>query len=233
MNILHAISNLSKQMVSYYIFPEYEKLFSEVSPFQPNDWREYFGVETQNVQIPQEALDYLEQPCPFWNGKSVKETHFLFFVPETLNGKAPTPKNLNELVKGREDFYNFSINEEADKPAEGPYWALITKKIIPESQMKVHEERLELLERNFVEYHAPKTSEVIMSILAMYAKDKVELFHGGSRSTHCLEKVRKISPVSIYSYHVCPTHPLVISVLYNDWENPSGLAAIRTFKSNR
>ena len=233
MSILGVVSNLSKQVISYFVFPDYERLFSEMPPFQPKDWEEYFKVKAQDIQIPQKALDYLEQPCPFWKEKLVKETHFLFFIPETLNGKAPTPKNLNELIKEREGFCSFSTNEEVDTAAEGPYWALITKNIIPESQMKTHEERLDLLKRNFIEYRAPKASEVIMSILVMYAKNKIELFHDGSRSTYCLEKVRNNSPVSIYSYHVCPTHPLAISLLYNDWENASGLAAIRTFEPSQ
>ena len=41
----------------------------------------------------------MHRPCPFWEGKRVKETHLLVVIPELVAGKALALDYLGELIQ--------------------------------------------------------------------------------------------------------------------------------------
>ncbi|HEY4832829.1 MAG TPA: hypothetical protein VIH61_09760, partial [Waddliaceae bacterium] len=63
------------------------------------DWKTHFGEVGVEPPFPSNIHAILEGPCPFWQNKKVKETHFLVLIPETVNGKALTLDYLEQLIQ--------------------------------------------------------------------------------------------------------------------------------------
>ncbi|MCB1073127.1 MAG: hypothetical protein KDK96_08530, partial [Chlamydiia bacterium] len=49
-------------------------------------WEKYFGDIGVEPPLPSNIEEVLNSPCPFWEGKKVKETHLLTLIPSTING---------------------------------------------------------------------------------------------------------------------------------------------------
>lgn len=92
-----------------------------------SDWQDYgcLSDADKSQSIPMAMAGYLNEPCPFVPGRSVKETHFLFFLPSELDGIVLTINSMRRLLNNqsllrfnsppggwfaRHDFANFSAD---------------------------------------------------------------------------------------------------------------------------
>ncbi|MDD3711457.1 MAG: hypothetical protein PHP37_02565, partial [Patescibacteria group bacterium] len=68
--------------------------------FGPTDWLKYYGIKITNFVLPillPNLIKILESDCPFTIGKKVKETHYLFCLPDNWNGQPLTIKKWQEI----------------------------------------------------------------------------------------------------------------------------------------
>ncbi|NGX45894.1 MAG: hypothetical protein K940chlam2_01074 [Chlamydiae bacterium] len=188
-------------------------IFTETAEFGPQDWGKYFEIQVSNSSLPSHLRSYLDQPCPFWENQTVKQTHYLFFIPENL------PDDLSHLSNSVSKLYSCK----AAQSLEGPYWGLITKKPIPDSSGKTFSAQQELI-KSYSGYRIPKVNEAMLAINTAFLKEDVRYFQGAGGQTHCEETSISGWPLAIGSMSNGKT--LEIETTYGDWDESNGIAVI-------
>ena len=166
--------------------------------FGAEDWRRYYGNVRKVPSLPPHIFKILMGLCPYWEGKRVKETHFLTLIPESVNDVPLTLNTFQECIKnpqGGGDAAEYSFYPEGVKNELGkermvaPYWALMTKNVLPGSRNKTFTEQEAILQADS-RYGVPKALETTVVFLTHHVKKKVQ-FHLEERSiyTRCEEKV--------------------------------------------
>jgi len=163
--------------------------------FGKAQWNKYFGDIGVESPLPKNIDKILNIPCPYWNGKRVKETHILVLIPKTINGKPLTLNTLQELIQnpkqGHATKYR-SHNEKLNKELGGQsipksYWALITKDVLPNSRRKTYSEQQALIKGPYV---VPGALEVATGILVHHVKSGEKLYPEKPYTyTRCKEKL--------------------------------------------
>ena len=140
------------------------------------DWQKFYGVTITPKQIEEIgdfpwSDDVLASPCPFYPGKTIRETHFAFVGLENI-----TIMQLQKLnPKTTEpNFYSygpgawFSREKFACNETLKLRWYLMLKNVVPDSQNRTFEEqRLMLLPK---EYLVPHTVVEVAKDLFIYKK---------------------------------------------------------------
>ena len=124
----------------------------------------------------------LEAPCPFWEGKQVKDTHLLVLIPSHVAGNPLTLEYLGELIQSPQgdDYgakYDWGLGDlaqpDTDIRSQSPgssYWVLITKGMLPGSCKKSYQEQCALVQgyesRTGLAYKVPTALEatVVMAL---------------------------------------------------------------------
>lgn len=163
--------------------------------FGPVEWLRHFNIKMKNIDWPDSfhpLETILNSSCPFVLGKKVKETHYLFCLPNDYNGQPLTinqweiiykhEKNLairSTDVQGITRNYSDSCYQSLDfsKKEKARFdWYLMFKGIIPGSTKKTFSEQKEMLKK--IGYEIPKAIEVLPMFLLAHEKNK-KLFTSG------------------------------------------------------
>lgn len=145
-------------------------------------------VGDEDMPLPNNINEILDGPCPFWSGRTVRDTHLLTLIPSTIDGKDYTLHTLakiSELVKARVEAENIVWERFGNKDSGGPYWVLITRGVIPQSTNLLYGDQDAMLEQ--YGYDLPRSLETATSIMAHYARKGEKLYE--TEYTRCKEKV--------------------------------------------
>ena len=142
-------------------------------------WERYFGDVDLVPPLPKNIGEILNSSCPFWENKTVQETHLLVLIPAQVAGKPLTLDYLGELIQSPEGYgrkaqytnywckaYPAIGNQSLDRS----YWVLMTKDVLPESCDKSYQEQRALVAEyangTGLAYKVPKALEaaVVMSL---------------------------------------------------------------------
>lgn len=147
-------------------------------------WEQFFGEVGDEPGLPENIIQLLKSPCPFWPDKKLEETHLLTLIPKTIKGNLLTMKYLGELIqhpkKGKAisyllyppERYASILDQYGDVPVERSHWVLMTKDMIPGSSGK-YAHVLEMLIAKGKGYTLPKALGALVSILMdNFAKGK-------------------------------------------------------------
>jgi len=146
-------------------------------------WENHFGNIDPVPEMPNNIVQILRSPCPFWPDKRVYETHLLTLVPKTVNGTPLTLKYMGQLIqnpkKGSKtqfdkdtDFYNHEKTA-VDKP----HWILMTKDVIPNSRNKSFQDQLKLVkEYNKMSYELVHLIDAVVAILLEHVSKGTRLY---------------------------------------------------------
>lgn len=155
--------------------------------FGQKDWNEYIGQIININSIPKKLTETLEAPCPFWEGKKIKDTHLLTFIPDKVNDTSFTLNLLGSLVshlkKGHKTGYKYyspPVKESIGEETLSPHWVLMTKDIIPNTQNKNYKDQQDFVaqirQRTQLKYELPTTLQAASTILLHYIKTGEYLF---------------------------------------------------------
>ena len=126
--------------------------------FGPAEWSDHYGLQFSKGQLRKIAgfpysIELLNSPCPFNEGKLIKETHFAFLGLDRFKDKPLTIMEWQKIhpALGQPRFYDsvsycwyakddFCINEVLRFR-----WYLVLIKIVPNSESMIFEEQLRLL----------------------------------------------------------------------------------------
>ncbi len=160
--------------------------------FGAQEWKKHFGIEVTEPMIPSTIKEILENKCPFWPDKHIKESHFLCLIPNDLT--------LQKLCELTQCLSRSSLSTETTDL----HWILITRKIIPTTS----EQSFSTVEKIVSErgYKIPTLLEAATAVLAAKSL-QVALFPSREDFTACQEKYNgthvlvgydSIAPCSIY-----------------------------------
>lgn len=68
--------------------------------FGPADWQRYYNLRVSNYDLPipiEELNKILEEKCPFNKGKKLRDTHYLFYLPDNWKGVPLTIMKWQEI----------------------------------------------------------------------------------------------------------------------------------------
>lgn len=168
--------------------PENDSLLLKVIAFDKEKWEKHIGKVEGDLPFPTGIIETLRQPCPYFPGKRVYETHMLTLTPTTVNDKPLTINSIEELVKHPKVGYSTRygrfcpcdvFDEHGDKSFEMAHWVLITKYVIPESRGKSYKTQVELVGAK-EGYEVPKVLDMITSIFMHYVLSGNYLFRAGN-----------------------------------------------------
>ena len=160
--------------------------------FGPALWRKHFGVAVDGhiPSLPSDIDAILDGPCPFWPTQKVRDTHVLVLVPSEVDGAPFTLNKLGELIRSwfpdNEEGYGsypepVSVHLGDRVSPKAPYWVLMTRFVLPESQDMSYRLQDDLLKTHAVktpslDYGLPSALEASTAILAHYVRSKERLF---------------------------------------------------------
>lgn len=188
-----------------------EKAFDEAC------WLGYFGDVGTVPPIPSDLLEILQGPCPFFQDKTVEETHKLILIPKTVNNLSLTLNNIEKLFDKStyKDSPHMKINLDpeikriyGEISIQKSYWLLITLENIPKSLNLSHKDQKTLVNQLGC-YTMPSLLE--MAILSLV--ESIHLIENQDKTqtevfTRCQEFNRSKSKTeSIIAKHFPLTHP--------------------------
>ena len=187
------------------------------SLFEGKDWNEYFGDVGEVPELPKNLDQILDEPCPFIEGETVRDTHILTLIPANLDGKAFTLNRLSEVIEKPKKGFKSKISESfksikdcvGNKRNPKPYWVLMSKEICV--NRITHEEAVEFISKK-PNYKLPSTLEAATSFLTHYVRKGEDLgypkvYESGialaSRTlyTYCEEKSSNELPIVVGSFY--------------------------------
>ncbi len=162
--------------------------------FGVEEWSSLYGV---NLSIKQLrgitrfpwSEDVLNAPCPFYKGKSVKETHFAFLGLDAFKGKPLTILKWQELHpdSGQPKFYSYAPDnwyakeKFGNEPTCGFRWYLMPLEILPDSADKTYQEQVAMFDKIYQEqvamlpadYEVPHAIEEVTKVILYYRKNGI------------------------------------------------------------
>ncbi|MCE5318991.1 MAG: hypothetical protein LLG04_16715 [Parachlamydia sp.] len=171
--------------------------------------------------LPQDIYQRLEGPCPIWEGKKIKDTHYLVLHTQAFNGRTFTIDLLRELTTSPRKGTPIKFASSDPKPISGPvpnytpcifesyrefpencrifalntYWYLITKDVIPGTRNISYGQQKALVELR--KYCVPTVLEVALASTMTFLVFGERILGPGTR-TRCLEMKD-----SLRHYDVC------------------------------
>lgn len=135
--------------------------------------------------LPRNIKEILKSGCPFWQGRSVEETHMLVLISKTLQNQ---PLTLRRFINFLENFKSKEgrtakikyisetiLKNYGDKPIESSFWLLVPKEILPETADKFYSEQ----KKTFANFIAPDYEE--LDLLEMTIAMVMYYFTTGTR----------------------------------------------------
>lgn len=146
-------------------------------------WRKHFGEIGEEPALPFDIETDLSSPCPFIHGKTVRETHFLNLIPETLD-KQSFNLNLFQEYTGKKllssyDYFPEGLKISLGNSSFSTHWILIFKGMVPENK------------KNEYRYHTfPTVLEFVTANFSYYAETR-KFFYEDYKLVHvkCAEEI--------------------------------------------
>ena len=166
-------------------------------------WEQYFGAVGENPALPADITEILSSPCPFWEGKQVKDTHLLVLIPSQVAGQPLTLDYLGELIQspqggGHRTQYRYYVDaarEAIGSQASGSsYWVLMTRDVLPGSRWNGYKNQCALVanhaNRTGLSYEVPGALEAGVVMLLHHVRSGERLYSDHPLTyTRCRKKV--------------------------------------------
>ena len=166
-------------------------------------WERYYGAVDTDPCLPADIEEVMDSPCPFWEGKRVKETHMLVLIPSHVGGKPLTLDYLRELIARPQEgyvtkyrFYSNHAHQAIGSQSPGSsYWVLMTKDVLPGSRWKSYADQCALVSdhanRTGLPYEVPGALEAAVVTLLHHVRSGKRLYRDNPWTyTRCQESVR-------------------------------------------
>lgn len=93
-------------------------------------WEIYYGEIGPEPQLPGDIHEILDQPCPFWPKKKVRETHILVLIPVRVREQFLNMGHLGSIVQSPlhgfpSKYAKFNVSSYEYNPVGQSYWVLI------------------------------------------------------------------------------------------------------------
>jgi hypothetical protein len=170
-------------------------------------WAKYFGNIGVEPPLPADIEQILNSACPFWQGKRVRDTHFLTLIPASVDNRPFTLDSLQELIQKPKEgqgtkyssYWDPIQKEWGSRAPTHSYWVLMTRDVIPGSRNKKFDEHKRIASQN-EHYEMPCLLEAAASILLGHVRTGAHFYSDNPYTyTRCQERVTS-----------SPSHPLIV-----------------------
>jgi hypothetical protein len=157
--------------------------------FGARAWAQHFGEVGEEPPLLSDIDEILNSACPFWEGKTVKDTHLLVLIPARVAGEPLSLNLLGELIERSQAgenstkyrYYNSDIQEQLGAQSPGySYWVLMTRDVLEGSRSKMYASQKALVashaERTGLPYELPSALEAATAILSHYVRSGERLY---------------------------------------------------------
>ena len=141
--------------------------------------------------------------CPFFEDKTIAETHALILFPKSVNGIPLTLNKLEHLTLTHAPtsiqythYKDYVRAAHGETPITRSYWALVLKHLVPNSVNESYKEQSKIIqtysEKAKASYEAPRAIEVTVSVFAEFLQNQKKLYSEAEPSssfTRCQETV--------------------------------------------
>ena len=166
-------------------------------------WEHYFGNVGATPPLPDGIEEILNSPCPFWEGKQVRDTHLLALIPAQVAGQALTLDYLGELIQSprgeghatKYRYYWDGVREAIGSQISGSsYWVLMTRDVLPGSRWNSYADQCALVSahanRTGLPYEVPGALEAAVVMLLHHVRSGERLYSDNPYTyTRCRESV--------------------------------------------
>ena len=201
-------------------------------------WEHYFGAVGEEPAFPAdidiEAI--MDSPCPFWEGRQVRDTHILALIPSHVGDDPLTLDYLKKLIQSpkrggygtKYRYYWDKVSKAIGNQSPGSsYWVLMTKDVLPESHSKRYEDQRKLVEEHAgLGYEVPGALEAAVVMLLHHVRSGERLYSDSPWTwTRCRDKDTDGYPVDVGDFS---SGGLSVSYSYDYYFN-IGVAGLRKF----
>ena len=178
-------------------------------PWIPSDksgkrvWEQYFGAVGEEPALPADIREIMDSPCPFWEGKRVKDTHLLALIPSHVAGQPLTLDYLGQLIKSPQGeghgtqyaFYWDTAGEAIGSQASGSsYGVLMTRDVLLGSRWGNYAAQCALVSnhanRTGISYEVPRALEASVVMLLHHVRSGERLYSDNPLTyTYCQEEI--------------------------------------------
>ena len=181
-------------------------------PFDKLDksvWEKYYGPVGTEPLLPVDTKKIMDSPCPFWEGKRVKDTHLLALIPSHVAGQPLTLDYLGQLIQSPQGeghgtqyaFYWDTAGEAIGSQASGSsYWVLMTRDVLPGSRWGNYAAQCALVSnhanRTGISYEIPRALEASVVMLLHHVRSGERLYSDNPLTyTYCQKNIEDYPPV--------------------------------------
>ena len=179
---------------------------------EKTDWEKYFGDVGLEPPLPANIEEILNEPCSFWLGKKVKETHILVLIPNRVNGEPFTLNYLGELVKDpmsgyatKYGYYSDYTKEAIGDKSYPSHWVLMTRDVVLDSRGKGYSNGCGMIANHSSKtgkfYELPYELDATAGILMHYVKTGDRLYSDTMRVfTYSRDVGKDGSPLAVGAF---------------------------------
>lgn len=156
-------------------------------------WNNYFGAVGEAPPLPKDLCQILANPCPFFEGKIIAQTHILALVPATIDENQMTLKLLGEQMGkiGKPGYDKSSpvVQSYEKTPFEASHWILMTNTVLKETRWKCYEVQRKMI-ANHTNYQVPKVAQAVVAIFTEFLATGICRYGRGDLEVYsrCQEK---------------------------------------------
>ena len=180
----------------------------------PSLWARYFGAVDSSPSPPSGIDQILNSPCPFWEGKQVRDTHLLVLIPSYVAGQPLTLDYLGQLIQRPQggghatkyDFYpSYTRSAIGGQSPSSSYWVLMTRDVLPGSRWESYQEQCALVadhaKRTGLGYEVPGALEAAVVMLLHHVRSGERLYSDSPLTwTRCRDKDTDGDPVVVGAF---------------------------------
>lgn len=190
--------------------------------FGSEQWSTFFNLsvdESFASSLPLDIAQILCRPCKAFPGKSIADTHYLVWIPKTIDGQPLTlraldripPKEFPCISIAYLDLWREIMRKHGDVPNDASHWVLITKNLLKSTIRKdfnnIELDVANLAEEGQLAYEVAKVLDLAICIFAKFYSTESQFFCGESYpASRCQEIVNGhqlcIGPLSDYTNEV-------------------------------
>ncbi len=162
---------VSKKTIGKKDIETFFKPVSSVLKFGKEEWKKIFDVDIkEESKIPLSILAALEEECPFYKGKKVFETHFLFYLPSEFTLDLLSKKYSSLLqehsILFRENGYSLPIIAQSQKlNRSASQWVLAPIGVVKTKQGESFSNQMSYLKYAHPNYELASTVQAIVSYM--------------------------------------------------------------------
>lgn len=170
-----------------------QEIFARNFAFGAKAWETYYGKVDEEPPLPSNLCEILARPCPIYQGKRLRDSYILTFVPAFVNGKRLSLKGFIALTQTPKAGYAAKLCTGDDYSAfrrdaqERGEWVFLTREPLPSKSPQEQDALIRNLATSTpYPYKIPDLLRTLVSIVTHFVRSGKSLY--ANAYTRCLQR---------------------------------------------